>query len=173
MAQKMTTLKKAGAKKKPTKLHTHGSKTPSMKTIALIPCSATKRNSKTPLAAEELYTGPLFKKALECATAMKPDAVYILSAQHHLVKPETKLRNYNMLLSKQPAAYRRESADKVLEQLRDEGVDLGNDRIVFLTGKAYYANLVKHIKHVCIIGEGMPIGRKMSEFNRIIRKNNH
>ncbi len=152
--------------------HKHIHKRTSMKTIALVPCSATKRNSKIPLAAAELYTGPLFKKALECADSMKPDAVYILSAKHHLVKPETKLRNYNMLLSKQPAAYRREWADKVLEQLREEGVDLEKDRIVFLTGKAYYANLVKHIKHICIVGEGMPIGRKMSEFNRIIRKNN-
>ena len=144
-----------------------------MKTIVLIPCSAKKRKSKTPLAAEKLYTGPVFKKALECADSMKPDAVYILSAKHHLVKRETKLRYYDMLLSKQPAAYRRDWADKVLKQLREEGVDLGNDRIVFLTGKAYYANLVKHIKHVWIVGEGMPIGCKMREFNRIIRENAH
>lgn len=55
--------------------------------------------------------------------------------------------------------------------MREKGIDLQNDHIVFLTGKEYYINLVGHIKHYSIVGEGLPIGKKLQEFDRIAQNN--
>lgn len=139
-----------------------------MKTIVLVPCSSKKKQTTKPVAAKDLYIGPFFKKAMECAESMKPDKIFILSAKHHLVELDKKLSCYNMKLDKQPVKYRREWADKVLRQLKEKGVDLKNDKLVFLTGKPYYEDLLPQIKKTEIIGEGLRIGLKMQEFNRRI-----
>lgn len=143
-----------------------------MKTIALVPCSSGKVQTTRPLPAKDFYIGTFFHKALECAKSLQPDEIYILSAKHHVVELEQKMTYYNMLLSKQPVKYRKMWAEEVLYQLEEKGVNLMKDEIIFLTGKAYYENIQKHIVHNKIVGEGLRIGLKMQEFNRIIQFKN-
>lgn len=49
--------------------------------------------------AKDLYTSNLFRKAwIYAETLVKPDRIYILSALHHIVKPETPLGYYDYSL---------------------------------------------------------------------------
>ena len=139
------------------------------KTIAFVPCSERKdpKSKSIEIAARDLYTGSLFKKALECAESLHPDEIYILSAKYGVVELDQKLTYYDMYLHNQPKSYRLSWAEKVLEQLRDHGVDVHRDKIVFLTGKDYYSELIPHIKNYEIIGEGLCQGKKMHEFDEI------
>ncbi len=142
-----------------------------MKTIALVPCSSKKKQTKKPIEAKDLYIGPFFKKALECAKSLRPDIIYILSAKHHLVELNQKLSNYDMKLSSKTKD-QKEWASIVLRQLEEKGIDLDYDKIFFLTGKKYYENILSEIGNHVIIGEGLPIGLKIQEFNRIINSQN-
>ena len=139
------------------------------KTIALVPCSKEKKTlpPSVTIPARDLYTGPLFKKALECAESLHPDEIYILSAKYGVVELDQKLTYYDMYLHNQPKSYRLSWAEKVLEQLRDHGVDVHRDKIVFLTGNDYYSELVHHITNYEIIGKGLRPGEKMHEFDEI------
>ena len=62
------------------------------RTIALIGCSATKRDRPAP--ARELYQGTLFKLARAWSEAQGLDW-YVLSAKHKLVHPDQVLEPYN------------------------------------------------------------------------------
>lgn len=149
-----------------------------MKTIVFVPCSKTKNElSKTkPVKAKDLYTGPFFKKAYECAKSLKPDKIFILSAEHGLVEPDKELEYYNKYLSSMSKNEREKWTENVisdLNQLNTEGVvDLKNDKFIFLTGKNYYTNLLDTFnKNNCdIIGKDLKIGKKLQEFNRIINE---
>lgn len=142
-----------------------------MQTIVLVPCGKRKQHSNTPIEAENMYIGSFFKKAMLCAKSMKPDAIYILSAKYHVVPPEKKLEYYDMVLSKQSASFRRKWAETVLSQLNALGVNLQDDKIVFLTGQYYYNDIIGHIKNYDIVGKGLSIGCKIQKFNEIIKKN--
>ena len=54
-----------------------------MRTIVLISCAFQKEDSK--MEAQKIYKSTLFKKSLAYAKKLKPDAIYILSAKHHLL----------------------------------------------------------------------------------------
>lgn len=112
--------------------------------IALISCVSKKQDlapgRKVP--AKELYTSPLFRKAWAYARkVVKPDRIYILSAEHRLLSPETEVGTYNKTLNTMTAAERKAWAADVLAQMREEGLDLAHDSFYILAGRNYHKYL--------------------------------
>lgn len=68
-----------------------------MRTIALIGCAAQKLDRRAP--ARELYVSALFQLALQYAEAVLGAEVFILSAQHGLVRPDQELAPYDLSLA--------------------------------------------------------------------------
>lgn len=68
-----------------------------MRTIALIGCSVQKRAAPAP--ARELYVSALFRASLQYAEAVLGAEVFILSAQHGLVRPDQELEPYDFSLA--------------------------------------------------------------------------
>jgi hypothetical protein len=70
-----------------------------MKPLVIIGCGAKKQDKPCP--ASDLYTGPLFVKALAYARAVaKDDDIRILSAKHGLLKLDQIVRPYEHRLTK-------------------------------------------------------------------------
>lgn len=67
------------------------------RTIALIGCAATKLDRRAP--ARELYVSALFQLSLQYAEMVLGAEVFILSAQHGLVRPDQELAPYNLSLA--------------------------------------------------------------------------
>lgn len=137
----MESMKK-NASKKPSK---GGPRTSGTKRIVLISCVSKKLNladgEKVP--ARNLYVSPLFKKAWAYAEkVIRPDAIFILSAEHHLLSPETKVGTYNKTLNTMKAAERKEWAEMVKSQMTDAGLDMEHDTFFILAGKKYYQYLL-------------------------------
>ena len=133
------------------------------RTIILISCSSRKRTQPAPAA--ELYQGTLFKASLASAERQAPDAIYILSAKHHLVEPDEVLEPYDLTLNDMPSAELRRWSDTVLEQLK-RTADLERDRFIILAGDKYRRFLLPHLKHVELPLEGMRIGEQVQFLQR-------
>jgi len=128
-----------------------------MNKIVLISCVSRKNNSKA--RAKDLYISALFKYSLAYAYKLKPDKIFILSALHHLLDPETEIEPYDVTLSNVPKNKRKpglkvltssEKIDwgkKVIQQLSEKS-DLKNDRYIVLAGQQYLKPIIKHIKHI-------------------------
>ena len=110
-----------------------------MKTIYLLSCC--KQKLSYAAEARELYQSAGFKKSLCFAQSKNPDAIFILSALHHVVPLNEVLDPYNMKLSDQSKEYQIEWADECLKEL-GANFDLKNDKFVILAGKDYYKNLI-------------------------------
>ena len=110
-----------------------------MKTIILISCCKEKLLTKSP--AEQLYQSPRFKKSLEYAKLLGPDAIYILSAKHHVVELSQPLEWYDEKLQDKTLEDRQKWADKCLETLKTKH-DLKNDKFIIFAGFEYYHRLV-------------------------------
>ena len=115
--------------------------------VILISCAAIKDETVIggrTVPAKDLYQSDLFKKAWTYANQMKApdDKIYILSAKHHLLNPDQHIGWYNDTLNTMKVAQRQEWANVVLDQLKNEQVDLMNDQFVFLAGKNYFEKLL-------------------------------
>jgi len=130
--------------------------------IILISCVKTKRAD--PCAAIDLYISPLFKKMLAYARKQKPEKIFILSAKHGLLTPDTMIGPYEQTLSKMPVATRKAWAARVLMDLQNH-VNLDADRFVFLAGARYREDLAPHMKHVEVPMEGLPMGPQLKWLN--------
>jgi cytoplasmic iron level regulating protein YaaA (DUF328/UPF0246 family) len=115
-----------------------------MRKIVLISCVSKKLSCKA--KAEDLYTSPLFKYSLEYAKSLRPDSIFILSAEYGLLPLDKEIEPYNKSLNKMPEKEIKKWADNVTRQL-EEQVDLQNDEIIFLAGKKYRNYLIPHIKN--------------------------
>lgn len=126
-----------------------------MKTIVLISCGNRKKSETS--KACELYTGALFVNSLQYARKMKPDAIYILSAHHHLLDLDKVIEPYNVTLSYIPKAKRKigikilNEDEKIvwgIEVLKRLGEvsDLTQDKYVILASKEYINPLIKGLK---------------------------
>nr|WP_241996780.1 DUF6884 domain-containing protein [Halorubrum sp. SD626R] len=83
----------------------------------------------------------LFRKARQYVEA-NHDTWYILSAKHHLLEPDGgQIEPYEETLRGAPVARKREWAATVRDQLREEGVLTGRNRLVFHAGQDYYDEL--------------------------------
>lgn len=126
-----------------------------MKTIVLISCGNKKK--KSPSKACEMYTGSLFVNSLKYAQNLKPDSIYILSAEYKLIELDEIINPYNTTLSYIPKS-KRKSDLKILtkEEKRLWGIDvldklsnvsdLSNDKFVILASKEYIEPILSGFK---------------------------
>ena len=110
------------------------------KQIVLISCVSKKQSHKC--MAKDLYISSLFKKSWAYANKLNPDAIYILSAKHYLLHPETSIKPYEKTLNKCNVEKRKTWAQEVLKQMKAEGLDVENDKFIILAGKKYYQYLI-------------------------------
>lgn len=117
--------------------------------VVLISCVSKKMelapNQK--VAAKDLYVSTMFRLAWQYAQTFKPDRIYILSAKHGLLRPDTEIASYNQTLNSASAAKRREWADEVMKSLRNEGIDPQRDEVIILAGQNYSRYLAPQIAH--------------------------
>ena len=131
------------------------------RTVHLVSCVGLKRSE--PSAAKDLYVSDWFKKARMYVEAAG-GRWFILSAEHGLVEPDTKIAPYEKTLNTMPIGERREWAMKVRTQM-DEGLpDLS--RAVFLAGQRYREFLIGYFEErkieVVIPMAGLKIGEQLS-----------
>ena len=142
-----------------------------MNKIVLISCVSKKGKSKA--KAKDLYKSALFKYSLAYAYSIKPDKIFILSALHHLLDPETEIAPYDVTLSNVPKNKRKpglkvlnteekdEWGKKVIEQLSQQ-TDLKNDRFVILAGQEYINPIIKDIEYFNLPLEGLRYGERLA-----------
>jgi hypothetical protein len=133
-----------------------------MPEIGLVSCVKTKRDE--PSTPKDLYTSDYFEKMHSYAEQCHDDW-YILSAKHGLLDPEGEpIEPYDETLSGARVAEKREWAEKVAEQLDDEGLLSDDLTLVFHAGKDYYEELLPLIEgtgvSVGLPTEGLYIGEK-------------
>ena len=68
-----------------------------MSTIILLSCGKSKQSC--PCKAKDMYTGALFKKSLQVATKLHPNAIYILSAKYGVLGLNEYIEPYNLTLN--------------------------------------------------------------------------
>lgn len=129
-----------------------------MKKIVLISCVSQKQT--TPQKAKDLYTSALFVKSLIYAEKMKPNAIYILSAEHHLLSLEMKIAPYEKTLNKMTKKERTTWGEKVISELR-KIADIQKDTFIILAGQKYIEPIEKHIKNLENPLEGKKIGERL------------
>ena len=129
-----------------------------MKKIVLISCVSKK--APQPMQAEELYQSSLFVKSLAYAKKLKPDAIYILSALHHLLPLDKVTAPYTLALTTMSKKKRTEWGKKVVEQLK-QVANLEKDTFVVLAGENYLTPIQSHLKHLELPLKGMKIGERL------------
>lgn len=140
-----------------------------MKTIILISCCKRKLNHKA--SAEQLYQSTGFKKQLAYAKSIKPDAIFVISAKHHLVPLTMELEPYDICLTDKSSEEKKSWAKKVLEQL-SEKYSLSDDEFIILAGKDYYSELIKGITNFKLPLEGLPMGTRLQWLDEHTNSNN-
>ena len=103
------------------------------KQIVLISCVSQKQDTRC--MAKDLYVSALFKKSWAYANKLKPDNIFILSAKHHLLEPETSIKPYNLTLNNFCAAERKAWAQEVLKEMKEKELDLENNYYQYLIGE--------------------------------------
>jgi len=129
-----------------------------MAKVVLISCVSKKLPNKS--KARDLYISPLFKKSLQYAESLKPDRIFILSAEYGLIKLNQQISPYDKTLNKMHTSEIKQWADSLLNQLK-RTADLENDRFIFLAGNNYRKFLLPHIKYYKIPMEGLGIGKQL------------
>lgn len=138
-----------------------------MKKIVLISCVSQKLTTKAP--TKELYQSTLFKKSLAYAKMLNPDAIYILSAEHHLLTLDTEIEPYDKTLNKMKKANRMAWGNTVIEQLK-EVANLENDEFIILAGKNYLEPIQNYLTNIQDPLKGMAIGKRYQYFNNQLNK---
>jgi len=136
-----------------------------MKTIIFIQCCKTKLSHKN--KAANIYISPLFKKSLEYAKKLMPQAIHILSAKYGLLDLDFEIDPYNITLKNMDCKQRKEWADKILKKLNNR-YDLKKDKFIFLTGILYREFLIDKISNYEIPLEGLSIGKQLQKLNQLL-----
>src|SRR3954447_20698251 len=105
--------------------------------IALVACCGQKLDRAAP--AQELYTGPLFRRA--AAYARTFDGWYILSAKYGLVRPDEVIVPYDCTLLTMRAADRLAWGERAAGQMAEAGIS--GAALVALAGAKYTEPLVR------------------------------
>jgi len=140
------------------------------KEIGLVSCVKSKRDE--PATPKELYTSDYFQK-MRIYTEQHHDDWWILSAKHGLLNPDgDPIEPYDETLSGARKARKREWAEKVAEQLEDEGLLSEDITLVLHAGKDYYGELLPLIQDtevsIEIPTEGLYIGEKKAWYKERI-----
>ena len=129
-----------------------------MKRIVLISCAKKKAGQRT--MARQMYVSPLFRSMLQYAEGLHPDALFILSAKHGLLAPDTEIAPYDLTLNTMPVASVKEWAGRVVDQLRGQA-DLSKDHFVILASTKYRRFLTPHLTSFKVPMEGLGIGKQL------------
>jgi hypothetical protein len=137
-----------------------------MSHIALIACASQKREDPAP--ARDLYESALFRKSLAYAEeVLEPDAVFVLSAEHHLLPLDQEVAPYDETLNNMSADEVRAWSKTVLEEL-EQVADPENDRFTILAGQTYRKHLTPHLSHAEVPMEGLRIGEQLRFLNEAV-----
>lgn len=135
-----------------------------MKRIVLVSCVSVKKDESC--QAWDLYDSAWFKKAKVYAKSLNPDKIYILSAKYGLLNPDEIIAPYNETLNNMTAMERKNWAEKVKQQMKNEGIKL-TDKIIFLAGQRYRENLEEGFKKSEVPMRGLRIGQQMKFMGNI------
>ncbi|NQZ24523.1 MAG: hypothetical protein HRT53_21060 [Colwellia sp.] len=135
-----------------------------MKNVVLISCVKTKRSEKS--SAMSMYTSSLFKYNLSYAQQLAPYEIYILSAQHGLLKLDDQIAPYEKTLNKMLKDERVSWSEDVISQLK-ETCELHNTNFIFLAGVKYREHLIPHMKNYSIPLEGMRLGMQLQKLKEL------
>jgi cytoplasmic iron level regulating protein YaaA (DUF328/UPF0246 family) len=91
---------------------------------------------------------------------LRPQKIFILSAEYGLLKPDDVIAPYEKTLKTMKTSERSAWAGNVLSRLCQEA-DLQEDKSIFLAGAPYRENLVRHIRHYEVPMEGLSFGRQL------------
>lgn len=134
-----------------------------MNRIVLISCVSMKLDKKA--KAEDLYVSPLFKMNLAYAKLLKPQKIYILSAEYGLVDLEDEIEPYDKTLNTMKAGEVKDWALHVIEQMQGK-ISFQNDEIIFLAGERYRKFLVPLCRNASVPLQGLGIGRQLQFLKR-------
>ncbi|WP_025041313.1 DUF6884 domain-containing protein [Nitrosospira briensis] len=138
-----------------------------MKKIVLISCVSKKLHHRAKV--QDLYISPLFRLNLKYARKLKPDSIYILSAEHGLLDLDTEIEPYDRTLNGMRSLEVQAWAQRVLVQI-DERADPGKDHFVLLAGQKYRKFLIPHLASHETPMEGLGIGRQLQYLGRQIHE---
>jgi len=132
--------------------------------IGLVSCVKTKRDE--PTTPKDLYTSSYFEKMRSYAEQYH-DEWWILSAKHGLIEPDgDPIKPYDETLSGARVATKRKWAERVADQLDEQGLLSDDVALVFHAGKDYYGELLPLIENsgvtIKIPTEGLAIGEKQA-----------
>lgn len=136
--------------------------------IGLVSCTKSKRDQATEPAGLYMESA-FFRKACKYVET-NHDEWYILSAKHHLVDPYgPPIEPYNETLSGAPIGRKREWADTVYDQLREEGLLVEGNRLVFHAGRDYYEEILPYLDDTLVETEaptdGLEYGKTLAWYN--------
>lgn len=134
--------------------------------VVLIACCKTKASGKMP--AKDLYQGTLFKNSLEYAQTLHPDRFYILSAEHHLLPLDKEIGYYQNTLNDKSVQEKKEWAAIVLEQMKQEGLDLQNDEFIVLAGDNYCKYLQDALSDYSRPLKGLKYGKQVQRLKQLL-----
>ena len=129
-----------------------------MKNIVLISCVSKKLDKKS--TAQNLYISSLFKKNLIYAKSLDPSEIFILSAEHGLLKLTDEIEPYDKTLNNMRSNEIKEWSKKVVNQLKTL-TDVKNDEFTFLAGEKYRKFLIPELSNVKIPMKGLKIGKQL------------
>jgi len=144
-----------------------------LQNVALISCVAKKLDGAH--EAYKLYSpSTLFKAhwnyALKVLKLNPKKEIFIISAKHGLISPFDKIEKYDVTLKTMSKKEKKEWAEKVINQLK-ENFNLNKNNFIILAGKDYYEELIKLLPHYQLIPEEpLPIGKRVQWFNEKIKK---
>jgi hypothetical protein len=142
-----------------------------MSKIVLLSCTKSKTSHEAP--AQELYSAsPMFQKTLEYGKSLKPDKMYILSAKHHLVNLNQKLKPYDLTLKEFNKEEKEKWGEKVYQEMKSRGLNLEKDTFIFLAGNEYIKPLLKYIpeKNIETPMDGRRFGERLKWLNSQLNK---
>jgi len=133
--------------------------------IGLLSCTSKKRSIPSPPA--ELYMESTFFQKARAFAEKEHDDWYILSAKHHLLQPDgPAIDPYDETLSGARVGRKREWAQTVFEQMKEQGLAAPDNRLIFHAGADYYDELIPLLEGTdCTIEiptEGLRIGEKLA-----------
>ena len=127
--------------------------------IVLISCVGKKKAVKC--KAKDLYDSTWFHYGWRYVQSLNPDKIFILSAKHGLVNPNTLIGPYQETLNTKGDKEIQRWAAVVLKALNHK-THLKNDKFVILAGEQYRRHLVSSISHYKIPMDGLRIGEQLA-----------
>jgi hypothetical protein len=135
------------------------------KTIALVSCVSEK--TSLPQPAKQLYVSDWFIKASSYAQLVA-DEWFILSAMHHLVKPDQLIAPYDKTLKRMSKQERMLWARRVFADLRQ--ILSPGDRAIILASNAYREFLLEPLRRYGVVVEIPLEGLRIGEQKQWLKK---